>query len=120
MGAKEFIKKKRVIIPLIFLLIVFSLNLVKHEFVFYIPFNIPGAQMAATIPPFGIFIESEYKNENPAAPCSILKHEKIHWNQYRRMGLVTFYLNYLGCYMRSGRINNWMEDEAREPCVKGL
>ena len=120
MTAKDVLKKKSVIIPLLFVLMLVLLNSVKHESVFYIPFNIPGNQMAATIPPFGIFIESEFKNENPAAPCSILKHEKIHWNQYRRMGLVMFYANYLDCYMESGRINNWMEKEAREPCANNL
>lgn len=112
----EAFKKKRYLIPLIFLLIILLLNFVKHPFVFYLPFNIPGKQMASSIPPLGIFIESKYKSENTKAQCSILKHEMIHWEQYKRMGLLSFHYNYLKCYLNSGRINNWMEEEAREPC----
>jgi hypothetical protein len=46
----------------------------------------------------------------------ILKHEIVHWEQYKRMGLLSFYYNYLKYYLNSGRMNNWMEDEARNPC----
>jgi hypothetical protein len=108
--------KKHLMISLLALLIIFLLNLAKKPFIFYLPFNIPGKQMACTIPPFGIFIESKYKNENKKDPCSILKHEKIHWDQYKRMGLFSFHYNYLKCYFNSGRIYNWMENEARLPC----
>jgi hypothetical protein len=116
MKIREQLKKKRVLIPLLFLLVVFSLNMVKHEFVFYLPFNIPGDQTAATIPPFGIFIEEKFETENPKNPCAVINHERIHWNQYKRMGLTSFYYNYLKCYFVSGRFNHWMEEEAREPC----
>ena len=124
----QFLKKKRYAIPSVFIVIILILNLIKHPFVYYLPFDIPeidirshsiiyhGKQMAITFPPFGIFIESKYQNENSNEPCSIQKHEMVHWEQYKRMGLFSFHYNYLKCYLDSGRINNWMEEKAREPC----
>jgi len=94
------------------------LNIFKHPFVYYLPVNIPGKQMACRLPPCGIFIESEYKDEEINSPCSILNHERVHWSQYERMGLLSFHYNYIKCYTHSGRINNWMEDEARLPCLQ--
>ena len=110
-------KKKVVLISLVFMLFVLVLNLIKHPFIFYTPFNIPGKQMASTIPPFGIFIEAKYRSENTNLPCSIIKHEMVHWQQYKRMGLFSFHYSYIKCYLNTGRINNWMEDEARKPCL---
>ncbi len=49
----------RNIFILLSILTLFTLNYVKYPFVFYLYLNIPGAQMAITIPPFGIFIESQ-------------------------------------------------------------
>jgi hypothetical protein len=92
------------------------LNIAKHPFVYYLPFNIPGKQMAATVQPFGIFIEKEYVKENTGDSYSILKHEMVHWDQYKRIRLVSIYFNYLSCFARSGRIHNWMEDKARQLC----
>ena len=112
----EVFKKKRYLIPTVFLLIILLLNFVKYPFVFYIPFNIPGKQMASTLPPMGIFIESKFKSEKTNEPCSILNHEEIHWEQYKRMGLFSFHFNYFKLYFKKGRINNWMEVEARKPC----
>ena len=60
----QFLKKKRYAIPTVFIAFILILNLIKHPFVYYLPFDIPGKQMASTIPPFGIFIESKYQNEN--------------------------------------------------------
>ncbi|MBE0675470.1 MAG: hypothetical protein IH591_12485 [Bacteroidales bacterium] len=103
------------IIILIFA-VLFVLNLDKEEKIYYIP-NIPGKQMAATIPPFGIFIEEKYRNEGDF-PGSIISHERIHWNvQYKEMGLLKFYYNYASIYVKHGRINNWMEEEARTLCI---
>ncbi len=116
MSVKARFFKKRFIIPSSFLVIILILNSFKHPFVIYLPFDIPGTQMAGTLPPFGIFIESTYENENPNDPCSIITHEMVHWDQYKRMGLFSFTFNYLKVYFNSGRINNWMEEEAREPC----
>lgn len=112
----QILNRKRLVIPLVIVIIIMFLNIFKYSFVCYLPFNIPGNQMAITIPPFGIFIESKFENENKEAPCSIFKHEMAHWQQYKRMGLLSFHYNYLKCYVRSGRINNWMEEEARKPC----
>ena len=56
-------------------------NQVKREQVVYLPFDLPGKQMAATIPPFGIFIEGKYKDEGDGKG-SLLAHERIHWEQY--------------------------------------
>lgn len=110
------LKKKRYLIPLGFVLLISLLNLIKHPFVVYLPFDIPGNQMASTIPPFGIFIESTYQNENSQEACSILTHELVHWEQYKRMGLVSFHYTYVSAYLNSDRINHWMEEEARKPC----
>ena len=122
MNSSEHFSKKRNWLPVLALILVFVfvfvfvLNVFKHPYVFYLPFDMPGSLMASTVPPFGIFIQAGYKNENPVDPCSILTHEMVHWKQYERMGLVTFYYNYLKCYIQSGRIHNWMEEEARGPC----
>ena len=85
------------------------------ERVIYLPFQIPGdsAQMAATVPPFGIFIEAEFREEGNGR-CSILAHERVHWSQYQRMGLFGFYYAYLTEYWANGRFDHWMEREARE------
>ena len=113
----QLFKKKRYLILFLFMIIISVLNLTKHPFVYYLQFNIPGKQMASTIPPFGIFIESQFKNKDENDPClHPYKHEMVHWEQYKRMGLISFNYNYLKCYLSSGRINNWMEEEARGPC----
>lgn len=104
--------KKILIIISIIILIVLLFG--KKERVFYLPFDIPGSQMAATIPPFGIFIEKKYKYEGSGCG-TILAHEKIHWQQYRRMGFFKYYSEYLKEYIKNGRIHkNWMEVEARK------
>jgi hypothetical protein len=63
--------------------------------------------MAATIPPLGIFIESEFKKDK-----SMLRHELAHWDQYERMGFCGFYTTYLSEWFRYGRMNGPMEVEA--------
>lgn len=100
------------------LLVLLVLNFFDKERVFYLPFNIPGNLKASTIPPLGIFIESQYKNEK-INYRSVLTHERVHWKQYKRMGLFSFYFNYFKIYLKSGRINNWMEEEARMPLKTG-
>ena len=96
----------------ILLVIVVILNFIKKERIFFLPFDVPGSQMAATIPPFGIFIVEEYREEGDG-PGSILAHERVNWDQYKRMGLVRFHYCYLSEYIRNGRINHSMEEEAR-------
>ena len=96
----------------ILILLILILNIDKKERVFYLPFDIPGTQMAATLPPFGIFIEEVYKSEGDLSG-SLLRHEKVHWSQYKKMGLIKFYYSYTSEYLKHGRIYNWMEEEAR-------
>ena len=61
-----------------------------------------------TIPPFGIFINEKHKdNEN------LLSHERIHWKQYHRLGLLGFYALYLYGYLKYGYDLHPMEIEAR-------
>jgi hypothetical protein len=98
--------KKHIFLFVIILL--FSLTYKKNK-VYYIPFDIPGSQMAATIPPFGTFIESKYKNSKP-----ILRHEMVHWVQYSRMGFLSFYITYFSEYIKYGRKYGPMEIEARK------
>jgi len=97
----------------ILLVTVVILNFTKKERICFLPFDIPGSQMAATIPPFGIFIEKEYRDEGDG-PGSILSHERVHWEQYRRMGLMRFHYCYLNEYIKHGRIHHSMEEEARQ------
>lgn len=62
-----------------------------------------------TIPPFGIFIsENEKDNEK------LIAHEKIHWEQYKKTGAILFSLKYLYQKMRYGYDKMPMEIEARK------
>jgi hypothetical protein len=96
---------KKIILYIFLFLFIIS----KKDKTYYIPFEIPGSQMAMTIPPFGTFIESKYKNNK-----SILKHEIIHWSQYHRMGFFKFYKTYITEYIKYGRKYGPMEVEARK------
>jgi hypothetical protein len=98
--------KKSIVLSL--LLVTIFILMSKPVKVFYLPFNIPGKQMAATIPPFGVFIEDKYESEGNKIG-SIVRHELVHWGQYKRMGLFNFYFEYFKQYNKNGRINNWME-----------
>jgi len=99
-------KKYFLILPCILILYL----IIKKDKIYYIPFNIPGKQMASTIPPFGIFIESKYKTDK-----SILRHEMVHWSQYQRMGFFGFYTTYIKEYIKYGnRFDGPMEVEARK------
>ena len=99
-------------------MIIIILSIFKNERIIYLPFNIPGKQMAITIPPFGIFIESKYKKDGNR-PGSVLSHERIHWKQFRRMGLFSFYYNYFLAYAKYGRgRSNWMEKQAEQESKK--
>jgi len=94
---------------LLFALCVLLFGLLKENKVYYLPFDIPGSQMAATIPPFGIFIEEKYRNNT-----DLLNHESVHWDQYNRMGLLGFYRTYISEYIKYGRKYGPMEVEARK------
>lgn len=63
---------------------------------------------AITLPPFGMFyIPNRYTDRT-------VRHEMIHWEQYKRLGFFGFYLNYLILSYKHGYWNNPMEIEARE------
>lgn len=98
---------KKIVLLLVCLFLIYSV--VKKDKVYYIPFDIPGSQMAATIPPFGIFIEEKYKGDK-----SLLNHELVHWDQYDRMGFFGFYSTYISEYIKYGRKYGPMEVEARK------
>jgi hypothetical protein len=98
-------KKYFLIVSCVFLLYIIN----KKDKIYYIPFDIPGSQLAATIPPFGIFIESKYETNK-----TILRHEMVHWSQYNRMGFFGFYSTYFSEYKKYGRKNGPMEVEARK------
>ncbi len=70
-----------------------------------------GAYLAITLPPFGIFMREGLEGE---AAKRVLGHELIHWEQYRRWGLLGFYWRYLWWAARYGYRDNPMEVEARE------
>lgn len=63
---------------------------------------------AMTIPPFGIFIKKQYKNDK-----KILNHDIVHWKQYQELGLLTFYFRYFKQFIRYGYDKMPMEIEAR-------
>lgn len=96
-------------IYLLLVLCFLSFTILKDNKIYYLPFDIPGSQMAATIPPFGIFIESKYKGND-----DLLNHELVHWDQYQRMGLLIFYKTYISEYIKYGRKYGPMEVEARK------
>ena len=71
--------------------------------------TLPGNYNALTLPPFGIFIlESEKQNKH------LLQHELIHWEQYNKMGLVNWLLNFSSELNKFGYDKAPMEIEARK------
>jgi hypothetical protein len=61
-----------------------------------------------TLPPFGIYILAERLTD-----ADLIRHERVHWTQYQRMGAINFYLTYLWQMLRYGYWNSPMEREAR-------
>lgn len=77
----------------------------------YVPFGF----RAMCIPPFGILIHKKYLQfSNGEEMAEILKHEEIHWDQYKRMGFVMFYLRYFLQLFLIGYDTMPMELEARK------
>lgn len=101
---------KKIIILIVFSIIyLFSINNTKIYYVNYLPCNFKGM----TIPPFGIFIKKTYKNETNK-PGSLIRHERIHWLQYEKLGLFSFYKTYFLEYYNNGYKNNKLEIQARK------
>lgn len=61
-----------------------------------------------TLPPFGIYLLKESIDD-----VKLIRHERVHWAQYERMGALMFYAKYLWFNLRYGYWNNPMEIEAR-------
>lgn len=80
----------------------------KRPRLFYVRWVIPPFR-AMTIPPFGIFILKKYKGN-----LQILKHDIIHWRQYKRMGLLMYYFRYFAQLILIGYDTMPMEMEARQ------
>ena len=60
------------------------------------------------LPPFGVYILVEHLTSE-----RLLRHERVHWEQYQRMGALRFYAAYLWGLLRNGYWNHPMEIEAR-------
>jgi hypothetical protein len=80
----------------------------KSPKIFYVKWVLPPFR-AMTIPPFGIFIKKEFEGDN-----QILQHDLIHWKQYKRMGLIMYYLRYFVQLIFIGYDTMPMEMEARQ------
>lgn len=76
--------------------------------IYYVRWVIPPFR-AMTIPPFGIFIKKEFKDND-----QILNHDLIHWQQYKRMGLFMYYFRYFFQLITIGYDTMPMEMEARQ------
>lgn len=61
----------------------------KKEAPIYYVDRLTNNYNARTIPPFGIFVAKDQANNK-----NLIDHERVHWEQYRRMGLFRFYLEY--------------------------
>lgn len=81
--------------------------MVKPPRIYYVNKLLPPYR-AMTIPPFGIFIKKEFKDNK-----KILNHDLIHWKQYKKMGLFMFYFRYLMQLLIIGYDQMPMEIEAR-------
>ena len=64
---------------------------------------------ARTIPPFGIYLQEDQKNNK-----ALIEHELVHWKQYQRMGLINFYSQYFKELKSLGYDLMPMEIEARK------
>jgi hypothetical protein len=58
--------------------------------------------------PWGIYILPEHLGNQ-----RLTQHERQHWQQYQRMGLLRYYVTYLWGLVRYGYRNHPMELEAR-------
>lgn len=61
---------------------------------------------AVTLPPWGMYCLPGWEWLEP--------HERVHWQQYERMGFFKYYLTYWWYLLRYGYQNNPMEIEARK------
>lgn len=90
-------------IPCFILYCISELYRTKKAKIYYVK-KLPYNYNAICIPPFGIFIKSDQ-----ASNRNLIIHELIHWEQYRKIGL----LNYIYYNLVSNYDNNILEIEAR-------
>jgi|SRR5690606_3309739 len=95
---------------LIIVILVAILALSKRPKFFHVPKWLqPYAKFnAITLPPFGMFFSKGNFVE------STIKHELVHWEQYKRFGLLGFYMLYGYYTLKYGYWNNPLELEAYE------
>jgi hypothetical protein len=60
------------------------------------------------LPPFGVYILAERMHDE-----GLIRHEQAHWEQYKRMGAIRFYLTYIWQVLRYSYRDAPMEVEAR-------
>jgi len=72
---------------------------------------LPSAYRAITLPPFGIWIRDTVSEEDF---CGVLKHELVHWDQWRRYGTFGYYWRYFTGWVVYGYYDHPMEIEAYE------
>jgi len=60
----------------------------KPPKIYYVNWVLPPFR-AMTVPPFGIFVRKQFRGNE-----QILKHDLIHWKQYKRMGLFMYFFRY--------------------------
>lgn len=67
---------------------------------------------AITLPPFGIYCLPTIMLDDEKAG-RMKRHENVHWSQYKKMGVVRYYITYIWQYVRYGYEKMPMEIEAR-------
>ena len=90
-------------------LLVFSLyRRYSNKIPVYYVDKLTGGFNGRTIPPFGIYILKSQKGNS-----NILEHEKIHWKQFKNLGLFGFYSRYMLETFKNVYDLNKLEIEAR-------
>jgi hypothetical protein len=96
-------------------LTLYSMNKKNRPPTLYVQDKLVGGFNAMTVPPVGIFIRTDQLENG-----NLVEHEIMHWEQYRKLGLLGYYLGYLSQSCRFGYDKMPMELEARvgecEPC----
>jgi len=90
----------------IVLYVVFLNSSAKNREPKFITMPLPGDRKAVTMPPFGVYIEKDVKDNE-----QVIKHEKCHWKQYQDKGLINFYKEYIQLKANHDYNDNPMEQE---------
>lgn len=61
-----------------------------------------------TLPPFGIYLLADSMQD-----AKLIRHEQVHWKQYKSRGFVRFYVGYVLLLIRYGYEKHPWEIEAR-------